>query len=98
MPEHNSQQLLYAAANTGQLRLALQQAQVAVDFPRQYGAGVMADGERGRKGGEGGGLAPFVCISPSMGSMADGDLYRGFTGGRSGLTLGPGGPWGSPTE
>lgn len=44
MPEHNSQQLLYAAMNTGQLALAEQQAQVAVDFPKQYGPTVMADG------------------------------------------------------
>jgi hypothetical protein len=44
MPEHNSQQLLYAAMNTGQLALAEQQAQVAVNFPKQYGPTVMADG------------------------------------------------------
>jgi hypothetical protein len=45
MPEHNSQQLLYAAVNTGQLALAEQQTQVAIDFPKQYGPSVMADGE-----------------------------------------------------
>lgn len=44
MPEHNSQQLLYAAVNTGQLALAEQQTQVAIDFPKQYGPSVMADG------------------------------------------------------
>jgi hypothetical protein len=45
MPEHNSQQLLYAAMSTGQLQLAEEQTQVAVNFPKQYGPGVMADGE-----------------------------------------------------
>jgi len=45
MPEHNSQQLLYAAMNTGQLQLAEQQAAAAVDFPKHYGPTTMADGE-----------------------------------------------------
>lgn len=57
MPEHNSQQLLYAAMNTGQLALAEQQAQAAVEFPKQYGPTTMADGEgkgHNSKGGEGG--------------------------------------------
>lgn len=57
MPEHNSQQLLYAAVNTGQLALAEQQTQMAVDFPKQYGPSIMADGE-----GPGGAAAAAAAV------------------------------------
>jgi len=44
MPEHNSQQLIYAAANTGQLQLAEQQAQEAITYPKLFGPTHMSDG------------------------------------------------------
>ena len=43
-PEHNSQMLLYAAMNTGQLELAEQYADASVHFPATYGPMNMADG------------------------------------------------------
>jgi hypothetical protein len=45
MPTHNSQMLLYAAMNTGELELAEQYADASVHFPAAYGPMNMADGE-----------------------------------------------------
>jgi hypothetical protein len=45
MPTHNSQMLLYAAMNTGELDLAQQYADASVHFPATYGPMNMADGE-----------------------------------------------------
>ena len=45
MPTHNSQMLLYAAMNTGELELAEQYADASVHFPATYGPMNMADGE-----------------------------------------------------
>jgi hypothetical protein len=46
MPEHNSQLLLYAAANSGELAEAERYADKAVTFPSIFGPQNMADGER----------------------------------------------------
>ena len=44
-PEHNSQMLLYAAMNSGELALAEEYADASVRFPATYGPMNMADGE-----------------------------------------------------
>lgn len=44
-PEHNSQMLLYAAMNSGELALAERYADASVRFPATYGPMNMADGE-----------------------------------------------------